>query len=338
VHWDELLQEYRALGGVFENVRRDVGRRGTGLFPIDRRLQVVLHAPENLLVPAGDLQLRGGHIVVRPESRLGERERRLFESVHQSFGWSAGTFEALWGSQRQWSQLPDEVVSCLKNVGALVDPDLRFAEPSELVCLQRFLRSRSFTYKGRKSIMPVVDFVNHSSGAAPFVVQNGVGVRGTFSEEVLVRYNAADSWANALTYGFADNSPVAYSILLSVELFGQLRFSIGRDIAEADVDENGIRYPRKRVDGNTIHLSFLLLGNARQPDLPRGTFRKVMAGHLTSQQADEVFDSVSRFNASKFLGALRTLRKHDAPLVRVFEDAAINQLDAISASVGARSL
>jgi hypothetical protein len=53
-------------------------------------------------------------------------------------------------------------------MGAIVDLDLRFAEPSEHVCLYRFARSRDVTYNGRTRIMPVVDLVNHSSGAPPY--------------------------------------------------------------------------------------------------------------------------------------------------------------------------
>ena len=338
MRFEELLEEFRTLGGIVENVRRGVGPYGPGIFPVDPRLPVRLHASENVLFPTEDLELRDGNLTIRAASSLGDGERHLFEALQQYFGWSAGGFENLWASQMQWSRLPADVIAFIKATGAVSDPDFRFAEPSDTSCLYQFVKSRDVSYKGRVCIMPVVDLVNHSSGAKPFVIDNGIGVQGTFPGEVLVRYNVADSWANALIYGFPDNAFLAYSLPITVDLFGSMRLSIRRGLAEPAVDANGIRFPRKHVEGNTIDFSFMLLGNARQPDLPRGMFRKLMNDHLTPQQADEVFDSIVRFNNGKFLNGLRMLRKHDLPLVRMLEDAAINQLDALCASVGARAL
>jgi len=335
--WNELLDEFRTLGGIAENVRRGIGSHGAGIFPVDPAREVALRVPENLLVPPQDLLVDAGRLAVRAASALHHRERSFFERLHLHFGWSAGAFDDLFASQRQWAQLPDDVVAFLKAMGALTDPELRFAAPSEELCLYRFVRSREIDYEGQMRIMPVVDFVNHSGGGRAFAIRNGAGVRGTYAGEVLVRYNVADPWANAMTYGFADDAPFAYSLSLTVELFGSARLSILRKIGSAEV-QDGIRYPHKRVEGNTIELSFVDLGNVRQPDLPRGIFRRLLRDHLTERQADDVFESIARFNHSKFIEALRLLRKHDAPLVRVLEEAAIAQLDALSASVGARSL
>ncbi len=335
--FEELLDEFRSLGGIAENVRRGTGQYGAGIFPIDATRPVRLHAPENLLFATEELEVRDGHLRIRAASSLGTPERRLFEAVHEGFGWSSGGFDELRASQAQWCALPADVVACIKGMGAISDPDYRFAEPSAHVCLYQFVKSRDVAYKGRAWIMPVVDLTNHSSGAPPFLIENGVGVRGTFPGEVLVRYNVADSWGNTLTYGFADNSPYAYSLALMVDLFDTQRLSILRKIGAGEVD-NGIHYPQKRIDGNTIELSHLTLGNARQPDLPRAVFRKLMRDHVTERQADDVFESLVRFNHTKFIETLRILRKHEAPLVTVLEEAAINQLDALSACVGARAL
>ena len=336
--FEELLDEFRALGGIAENVRRGTGAYGNGIFPVDERLPVRLHAPENLLLPPEDLLVRDGKLVVRGESVAGAAQRRWFEALHVSFGWSAGLFEELWANQVRWHTLPGDVSAFITHMGAISDPQLRLAEPSAHSCLYQFVRSRDVSYKGKAHIMPVIDFVNHSSNAPPYSMADGVGVGGTFAGEVLVRYNVADSWANMLTYGFADPSPFAYSVTLTVDLFGTQRLSILRKIGSGEVAPDGVHYPNKRVDGNTIELSYLNLGNARVPDLPRAIFRKLMRDHVTQQQADDVFESIARFNHSKFVEALRLLRKHDSPMISTLEEAAIDQLDALSACVGARPL
>jgi hypothetical protein len=339
IRFEDLLDDFRALGGIAENVRREIGSYGPGMFPIDRAREAVLWAPETLLIPAEDLEVRGGSLVLRAASAVGSQERQFFESLHMHAGWSTCTFDELWALQQQWRGLPDDVVAFVKGMGAIVDADFRFAEPSIGICLYQFVRSRDVSYRGNARIMPVIDIVNHSSGAPPYVMADGpgVGVRGTFPGEILVRYNVADAWATALAYSFADASPYAYSLSLMVDLFGTQRLSILRNIGVGEI-HGGLHYPVKRIDGNTIELSHLMLGNARQPDLPRALFRKLMRDHIAERQADDVFESLARFNHSKFIEGLRILRKHDAPLVAVLEEAAIEQLDALSACVGARAL
>lgn len=338
VAFEDLLEQFRTLGGAADNVRRDRGPFGGGIFPVDPNRPVKLHASENLLIPAEDLEVRNGVLAVADSSAVRAPERDLFGEVHRRLGWGAGTFDELWTAQTQWSRLPADVASTVRATAALDNADLRFADPSPFACLYHFVKSRDFTYGGRAYIAPLVDFVNHSAAAKPYVIGHGVGVEGTFDGEVLVRYNVADAWGFALTYGFADKAALAYSLPITVDLFGRGRLSIRRDFAAADVGDDRIRFPRKRVDAGTIDLSFVMLGHTRQPDLPRGVFRKLMTDRVTPQQADEVFDSILRFNHTSFLRMLRTLRAHDAPLVRMLEEAAIHQLEALCANVGARSL
>lgn len=339
MRFEEVLGEFRGLGGTAENVRCGVGRYGYGLFPIDPGRETVLWAPESLLVPTEDLEVRDSSLLIRAGSTVGSDERRFFETLHRHLGWSTGTFHELWTAQQQWSKLPDGLIAFIKGMGAIVDADVRFAEPSIAVCLHQFVRSRNVSYRGKARIMPVIDLVNHSNGAPPYVMADGpgVGVRGTFPGEILVRYNVADAWGTVLAYGFADASPYAYSLSLMVDLFGTQRLSILRNLGSGEV-RDGIHFPEKRIDGNTVELSHLMLGNARQPDLPRAVFRKLMRDYLTERQTDDVFESLVRFNHSKFIEALRTFRKHDAPLAGVLTEAAIEQLDALSACVGVRTL
>jgi hypothetical protein len=226
----------------------------------------------------------------------------------------------------------------VRATAALDNADLRFAGPSPFGCLYQFVKSRDFTYRGQAYIAPVVDFVNHCATAKPFVIEDGVGIAGNFTGEVLVRYGVADAWGFALTYGFADKALLSYSLPITVDLFGRGRLSIRRDFSAASVGSDRIRFPQKRLENGAIDLSFVMLGHARQPDLPRGVFRKLLSDHVTPQQADEAFDSILRFNHTTFLELLRTLRAHDAPLVRMLEEAAIDQLDGLSANVGARAL
>ena len=51
--WNDMLNEFRALGGVAENIRIGHGPFGRGLFPIDPKKPVSISIPESLLVIGG---------------------------------------------------------------------------------------------------------------------------------------------------------------------------------------------------------------------------------------------------------------------------------------------
>ncbi|MBV8155633.1 MAG: hypothetical protein JOY98_14505 [Candidatus Eremiobacteraeota bacterium] len=333
--WDELLAEFRALGGVAENVTLGNGPFGRGVFVVDAARSATLHAPENLLVPTDALEIRDGRMKVKPGAPLGDRERAFFEAYHANFCWSAGVFGEIQASQKAWSELPGDVVHAIKTMGALLDPEVRFLPPTTEVCFYQFVRSRDAQYQGRLCMLPVVDLVNHSSRASPYVLTNGIGVTGHFTGEMLVRYNGRDSWSNALTYGFAELASFAYSIGIGVDLFGRYQLSVRRDVAEVEFRE-GAGFPIVKLDGNAIDLSFLLLGHYAATDVPRGMFRSVMAPYLSVAEADQVFDSIAHFNRLKFLNLVRLLRGHDGTIVRMLESAALDQLEILSGCVGSR--
>ena len=58
--WDELLDEFRALGGTADNIRLGHGEFGRGLFPVDPAKPVVIDIPDNLLVATADMVLVNG--------------------------------------------------------------------------------------------------------------------------------------------------------------------------------------------------------------------------------------------------------------------------------------
>jgi hypothetical protein len=335
MEWAELIGVFRELGGVAENVRLGQGPFGRGIFVCDADKPAKLHASENLLVPVDDVEIRDGQMVLKAQTNVGERERRFFEEYERHFGWGAGLFEESWDAQKQWYELPDDVMRFLTAMGGLEDPHERFLPPSVESCLYRFVRTRWFTYGAEPKLAPVIDLVNYSSHANGFTIADGIGVTGRFAGEMLVRYNLGDAWGRAMSYGFACLGAFAYSLSLTADVPGGKKIAIRRDVAAADV-RDGIRFPRATIDGDTIDLPFLMLGCATATDLPRAIFRNVVSGVLAEPGADRAFDGIAHFNRMQLLNLLRLLRKHDGELVRVLEVAAIDQLETLSNCIGAR--
>ncbi len=334
--FEELLAEFRALGGVADNVRMDVGRRGRGVFVIDPSKPAKLHAPESIFVPVEDLEQRDGQLVVRAGSALGSRERAFFDALQRNVGWGAGPSAEIARSQSAWSLLPQPVVDAIVRMGVPEDLDVRFLAPAPEVIAQRFVRERQFRTPGGKRLVPVIDFVNYAGNAEPYVIEAGIGVAGTFDDEMLVRYNMSDTWNHAIGHGFSERAPFAHSVAIDIDIDGK-HITIGRAIAEFEA-RSGTIFPRLRAEGETIELSFLLLGHGPAPDLPRAVFRKIMEPYLAVERADLVFENIAHFNKMKFLQMLRTLRNHEGPIVRMLTEAAIGQLETLSCCIGARAL
>jgi len=333
--WEELLREFRELGGVAENIRLADGPFGRGVFVIDPSKPAVIKTPENLLVPCDTLTLSDGQLTTNAPS-LGARERDFFERYERYFGWGAGGFDEAMQAQAAWSRLPTEIVTFIKTMGVLDHPDRRFLEPTIELALYEYMTSRQFFHNERVHLAPVADLVNHSSTASIHTFDRGVVIEGTFQAEVFHRYNVSDAWAHATNYGFSDRNPLAYSIGLSVDILGK-QISIKRAVHQVDI-RNGVLFPKVEIAGNRVELPHLMLGNAGVMDLPRAVFRKIMESTVTERQADDAFDTIVHFNRIRFINLLRTLRKYHGPLVDMLEEATINQLEALSSNVGVRTL
>ncbi|HTV92874.1 MAG TPA: hypothetical protein VMG98_09180 [Verrucomicrobiae bacterium] len=334
--WDELLDEYRALGGIAENVRLDSGPFGRGIFPIEPGKPMTLRTPPALHVPVSDIRVRDGRMTAGA-TRIDARALAFFEAYEAYFGWGAGGLEATWELQDAWHTLPDEVAGYIRAMGTLDDPDRRFAAPSVEVCMHDFLSERKFGEGSHVSIVPLIDLVNHSSYVPTYTLEGGLGVRGTFDGEVFVRYNRSDPWGLMTQYGFAATSPVAYSVSITVGLPRSNKLVIARDIDSVST-VGALQFPTLETTGDTITLSHLPLGFETAKDLPRAMFRKMLDSRVTAVEADYIFDGIQHYNRTLFLKLLLILRKYDAPLVRTLEEAAIDQLESLSACVGARPL
>lgn len=337
MNWEELLAQFRSLGGIFQNVRIGEGESGRGVFVVDPAKPALLLAPRNLLVPIGDVEVRDGHLAIKPESSIGVRERAFFETYQRYFGWSAGLYDEIVQQQTQWYELPADIKRLICTMGAVANPEARFHPPTVEACLKGYLETRDLYFEGKPHLAPILEIVNHSPSGRDYGSKDGLSVAGTFEGEVLARYNVRDAWAVALHYGFAHRSPYAYSLAIAVDVHGQKRLSIDRETGGIRLID-GVRFPRRDDDGDVIKLANLMLGNSNGMDLPRAVFRKLMSAELTVAQADEVFDGIAFYNRGRFLDTLTALSKYDGNVVRMLRAAAIHQLHALSACVGARAL
>lgn len=331
--WEQLLRDFRALGGVAENIAIRHGSRGRGLFPIDPSRPIRLRAPPNLLIKEDDTEVRDGQLVIKTSTAVGARERAFFDRYQQEFSWGAGVFDDLWQQQLAWSKLPQSVQSVLKQIWPI--RETRFSEPSEALCHRRYFRTRGIIFDGSRAVHPIVELVNHGGMVPGFDLTDGVSVGGTFEGEVLVNYGGDDCWGMVLGYGFCEARNFAHSARCAFDLEScHVEISRAFDRVER---YNGFAVPLVRIDGHSIDFPFLTLGNARYPHVPRAVLRHVMKS-APIEGLDEMFDLVQHHNRMLMLGFLRGSEDSDTPLVAMLRGAAYQQLETLSYNWGTRSL
>ena len=88
--WNEMLDEFRALGGVAENIRLDHGALGRGLFPIDPAKPIEISIPDNLLVSSAHVVIENETFRISPASPIGARGRAFMEQYERDFSWGTG--------------------------------------------------------------------------------------------------------------------------------------------------------------------------------------------------------------------------------------------------------
>ncbi|MBV8490611.1 MAG: hypothetical protein JO199_08780 [Candidatus Eremiobacteraeota bacterium] len=337
MEFERLLERFRSLGGTAENFRLGTGQYGRGGFVIEPLRPSAIVAPDRLTFPIEDLEIREGELRLKAAAPYGDAERAFFDDYQRYFGWSAGVRDEIYEQQREWSELPQRAIAFMRQMGALDEANIPFAPPDDDVCFYHFVRARDFRYKDRRRLVPLLDIPNHRGVAAPFDLDGGVAIRGTFEDEIFVRYNLGDAWDNAVVYRFADLAIFAYSVAMIVDLEGGLRLNVKRFYNQIDPIGN-VRYPTVTTDGNARTISHLVLGNLSAPDMPRAVFRKLLADRLDVRSADRAFDGIAHFNRKMFLDALRLLDGLSGSAAAMLRAAALNQLEALSACVGAADL
>ena len=329
--WDDLVTEFRALGGIFDNVELRRGPRGRGLFPIDSTRPVTMKVPPNLLIPSKDIEIRAGQLVCKRSATLGERERTFFEHYQRQLGWGAGLLDELTQEQREWSRLPPDVQHVLREASIVSALQFLFLEPDDDSCLQRYLSTRQSNYHGSEVLMPFVELVNCSSSTAVgFQHANGITVSGTFADEILVDYNStADCWDRAVKYGHFDSTIHACSMALRYQSAGAENIQIYKRYQQAEHRDKMALPLVQRAQDSTIEFSYLMLGNSCHPRLPRGIFQHLSKG-LALQGPDETFEIVQHYNRVQLLRFLDAAESVQTPLASTLRRAARQQLLTLS--------
>ena len=91
--FDEILAEFRALGGTADNICLKEGPYGRGLFPEDQARPIKLHIPDSLLVDHKFAGFENGAFRLAEDAAVGARERAFLERYENDLSWPSGKRE-----------------------------------------------------------------------------------------------------------------------------------------------------------------------------------------------------------------------------------------------------
>ena len=331
--WDGLVEEFRALGGRLVNVRLGRGAIGRGLFPIDPSKPVKILVPENLLFPVDELEFVNGRLrVKKKEGDSLSREDKFFEEYQETFSWGAGGRSDCEAFLASMAELPEPVREVLTKDWGL---DRMFGGVDAKLVQSRFLRTRMIYRNERGVLMPVLELVNHGATGAGFRFVDGISIAGTYTHEVLARYNFLDPFGVFLTWGFPNPEPVTYSLRMKLQRPGRA-LVIGRDVAKSKV-HGRLRVPEVTVRDDAIHLSHVMLGHKGAPKLPRSVFRYLMK-EQGLEDVDETFDRIRQMNGTRFLNLLSVLDDYESRTITTLRQMCRYQLASLMFCVGTREL
>lgn len=329
--WDELLDEFRALGGTADNIRLGQGEYGRGLFPIDPAVPIAIHIPDTLLVAMDDMVMENGAPCVGPNARVSERAKVWLDRYQREFAWGGGGADEIRKIFEMAGQFPKDFRNKLLTqyrCGSW------FKEPSDELIATQFFNARTIDYGGRAVVMPIVEMANHGS-AGTYDLTSGIGLKGSFSGEIVVEYGRYDSYDYFLGWGFATQRPLAFSTAL-IGKIDLTSLEINR-MFEGTGAPPQVWIPRIEKTAAAAKLPFLLIGHRGSPRIPKGIFYKSMRA-AGFKGFEEAFDHVHHLNRLHFVNLLIDLDGIDLPMARTIRAMAHYQLRAMSFCFGVREV
>jgi hypothetical protein len=328
--WQNLLVEFRELGGIAENICLREGAFGRGLFPLDPTKPVAIRIPDHLLVDTTCAEFDGSVFRLAPDARIGERERTFLEEYQNTLSWGGGGRRDMERIVEQAQELPPELRQALASE---FHCGPWFGDPTSRLVEHLFVGSRAIRYEDRTVLIPFIELANHGAGP-PISTREGVWIYGTFSGEVLVRYADYDPHGMFITWGFAADQPQAFSIALQGKV-GERPVQIGKILGGLDPAKE-VWSPQLLRTPDAVKLEFLMIGNKRQPHESKRIFRTLMR-HAGLGDFEAAFETIQHTNRLHFLRLLATIEELDGAMELTLRRMARFQLQAMSYCSGGAS-
>jgi hypothetical protein len=325
----EILEKFRTLGGVADNVELRHGEYGRGIFPINPNLPIKIITPTHLLVSPNWLKLdRENHIRINPKLGLDPAFVDFYESYQKFFGWSNVGINELSDYHNDLVKLPKSIKQFLLLFGW---HNSDFDKKNITYYLNEYLASRQIRIGNESKLMPIIELINHSPDGKQYLASDGVKFAGTFKGEVLASYHGSfDAIHFFRIYHFNSESTTVLSCDVKIDVPDLGLINIARFDAMVDI-KDGVITPRMVKKKNGIQIDFLELVNNKNKLLPRKVFIDGLSQfNVSLLVANQIFDGLIEHNRKAYTDFINECRLSDNKVAKQLEYIALNQLKLLN--------
>lgn len=326
----EILEKFRALGGVAENIELRHGTYGRGMFSVNSNKPIKITVPKHLLVSPDWLKLdRDNNIKINSKLDLAPEFVDFYENYQKFFGWSNfGVFE-LSEYHKELNKLPKKIKQFLFLFG-WVEAD--FDKKNNNDYLKEYFTSRQIRIENESKLMPIIELINHSHNGKQYVLDNGVKFEGCFKGQVLARYHGSfDALHFYRNYHFNSESTTVLSCDVKIEVPNLGLINISRFDAMLDI-KDGVVTPRMIKNKSEIQIDFLELVNHKNKQSPRKVFiNGIKQFDVTSLVANQIFDGLIEHNRQAYKNFIGECKLSTNKIAKELESIALNQLKLLNA-------
>jgi hypothetical protein len=295
MEFTQILNAFRSLGGIAENIQLLNGSYGRGLAPINRSLPIKIYAPSHLLPDFESVVLdKSGQIRLDSNLNLNSKLVSFHENYQKHFGWGCGGLIAEQSYQDRLDKLPRGIKDILLIFGWTLG-DFGMKSPDQF--LNSYLISRKIRIGDNSKLMPIIELLNHSHHGANFLIDRGIKVTGIFKDEILVNYhNSLDPFHFLKNYRFFSPSSTTLSCDVEIKVSDVLSIKISRLDELSDIKKNR-KIPRVEQGRNLIKISYLEISNKTNPTQAKDCFNELLQPYaIKSEVINSVFSGLVRHN------------------------------------------
>ena len=289
----QVLEQFRALGGIAENIELRYGSFGRGIFPVNPALSVKIVTPSKLLISSERISLNKEN-KIRINAKLDPLIINFFENYQQFFGWGDGGLDEVSKYHIELCMLPKKIKQLLLMLG-WAESDFDHKKNKDY--LLDYLISRQIRISDKSVIMPIMELINHSEQGKSYIADNGVKIEGVFNAEVLAKYHGNfDAFHFFKNYRFVSASDTVLSCDVKIALpkIGLINISrFDRDVETKD----GQVIPKIIRKRSEIRISFLEIANEKSMVSSKQKFIEQMRDfEISTAELSNIFNGLVTHN------------------------------------------
>ena len=325
--WDILINQFRNLGGVAENICQKNGSKGRGIFPVKEELKSKIFTPSNLIIKKNDIFLDDDKVRIKEEKNEYNNETREFFNFYQdNFSWGGGGREDTEAFENSLGLFSSELKSLLRD-NRLVDIDKRHKGSWKDVILSQFLYAREFNFRNELQIVPLLELVNHDVISFQFYKSaNGISSPNypPSDSELTYTYASKGTLNCFFDYGFFSKETIVFSFPFNLKIENK---EISIICKGNELRDDLIKIQRS---GKSILIEGIPIADSNSKSLPEAYFKELVDQIGEKNISIDYLYKIKNFNKLIRENLLENLKTKEHIASSMFSRAILHELDLIS--------